>query len=418
MKNLEAKKLLILGGGVLSIDIVLAAKRMGVYSIVLDWYDLDKSPAKQYADEYSMLSVADVDNVVKFIKEHGVSGVITGYTDSYLPFYIAICEKAGLPCYLTKENVMLTLDKREFKETCKRYGIGTIPEYDLKKVVDYKSFFADKYPLLFKPVDNSGSRGIVACFNERDFEGAYMNSLSFSQKGDVLVEKFMNCDDISLAYTIRNGEIHLSVICDRFIKQTSNGGSVTAGLIYPSKYTSRFIEERNDKLKSMLTGRGFKNGVVFLQAFVDDQDFYFYEMGYRLSGGRHYLFTKEQNGVSAVEMLINFAITGDMGREIEREDPCFHQFCCQLSVLCDSDKIVKISGVDEIEELPCVINVSLYYGVGDKVGTEGTSAQIFAKIHFTAENYNEIKETLQKIRAVLRVENSQGKNIVQKFFWE
>ena len=412
------KKLLILGGNTLSVDLVLAAKKKGIYTIVMDWYDIDKSPAKLCADEYSMLSIADIDGVVRFIKDNDISGVITGYTDSYLTFYIDICAKAGLPCYLTKENLILTLDKRIFKETCKKYNIGIIPEYNLKEITDCNAFFSDKYPILFKPVDNSGSRGIVICFNEKDFKNAYAESLSFSKKGDVLIEKFMNCDDVSLAYTMRNGEIHLSVVCDRYIKQTLNGGSVTSGLIYPSKYIDRFIKEKDNDVKRMLRDWMFENGVVFLQAFVDENDFYFYEMGYRLSGGRHYLFTKNQNNVSAAEMLINFAITGDMGEEIERENPYFHQQCCQLSVLCDNDTVAKISGIEEIERWPEVINWSLYYKEGDKIGAEGTSAQIFARIHFVADDYAQIKSTLKKIRSVLRVENGQGKNIVQDFFWE
>ena len=45
------KKLLILGGNTLSCDIVNAAKRLGVYTIVTDWYDTDRSPAKLIADE-------------------------------------------------------------------------------------------------------------------------------------------------------------------------------------------------------------------------------------------------------------------------------------------------------------------------------------------------------------------------------
>ena len=50
--NLKGKKLLILGGNAASIDIVKAAQNMGVYTIVTDWYDTKRSPAKLVADEY------------------------------------------------------------------------------------------------------------------------------------------------------------------------------------------------------------------------------------------------------------------------------------------------------------------------------------------------------------------------------
>ena len=86
MESLKGKKILILGGPALMSDIVMKAKDMGVYTIVTDWYDLDKSPAKRLADEYWMESVSDIDRLVELIKEHGISGVLTNYTDSYLPY--------------------------------------------------------------------------------------------------------------------------------------------------------------------------------------------------------------------------------------------------------------------------------------------------------------------------------------------
>ena len=84
MKDLEGKKLLLLGGPALMSDIVEKAKSMGVYTIVTDWYEPDKSPAKKLADEYWMESVADIDKLTAMIKEHHIDGVFTNYTDSYL----------------------------------------------------------------------------------------------------------------------------------------------------------------------------------------------------------------------------------------------------------------------------------------------------------------------------------------------
>ena len=51
MESLIGKKLLILGGSAYMVDSVLAAKKMGIYTIVTDWHELEKSPAKQIADE-------------------------------------------------------------------------------------------------------------------------------------------------------------------------------------------------------------------------------------------------------------------------------------------------------------------------------------------------------------------------------
>ena len=90
--DLQNKKLLILGGDSFSIDIVKTAKSMGVYTIVTDWYDVKRSPAKLVADEYWNVSIEDYDLLSQKIKEAHVDGVFTGFTDSYLlPYQKARC---------------------------------------------------------------------------------------------------------------------------------------------------------------------------------------------------------------------------------------------------------------------------------------------------------------------------------------
>ena len=66
--NLQNKKLLILGGDSFSVDIVKTAQSMGVYTIVTDWYDTKRSPAKLVADEYWNISIEDYDLLSQKIK--------------------------------------------------------------------------------------------------------------------------------------------------------------------------------------------------------------------------------------------------------------------------------------------------------------------------------------------------------------
>lgn len=156
-----------------------------------------------------------------------------------------------------------------------------------------------------------------------------------------------------------------------------------------------------------------------MQAFVQDGNFYFYEMGYRLSGGRHYIFTKNQNGIAATETLVHFALTGKMSdsRLSEYVTPYYEDICCQLAVLCKSDTIYLIDGLDIIRELPGVIDVLCAYKEGDVVGNEGTTAQIFAKVHIVSRDKFTLKTVLQEIRESLVVKNRRGENMVQDFFF-
>ena len=66
--SLQGKRLLIMGGMQISCEIVRKAQEMGIFTIVADYYPVEKSPAKRIADK--VVSVTDVDAVVSVIKKN------------------------------------------------------------------------------------------------------------------------------------------------------------------------------------------------------------------------------------------------------------------------------------------------------------------------------------------------------------
>lgn len=63
MKELEGKKLLVLGGNNMSKEIVRKAQELGVHTTVTDWYDTQRSPVKLMADDYWNISIEDYDKL-------------------------------------------------------------------------------------------------------------------------------------------------------------------------------------------------------------------------------------------------------------------------------------------------------------------------------------------------------------------
>ena len=102
--DLRGKTLLFFDGSSLASCAVKRAKELGVKTIVANFYPAEKSPAKLIADEQWTVDFSDMDNMVKLIKENHIDGIFVGWTDSHLPYYTQICEKAGLPCCGTFEQ--------------------------------------------------------------------------------------------------------------------------------------------------------------------------------------------------------------------------------------------------------------------------------------------------------------------------
>jgi len=410
--KLGEKRLLILGGDAASCDIVKAAKAMGVYTIVTDWYDTKTSPAKLIADEYWNDSILDYETLVSKIKDNHVEGIITGFTDSYLLPYQHLCELTGLPCYATQEVFELTMDKARFKQLCRDHGVPVIPEYQLSDFTP--DTITPENKVIIKPVDNSGSRGVILCHKPEDFDSCLQYALSFSKKKEVVIEKYMEMDSVSASYTIQDGVISLSTLNDRYVHKSADGGAVTCLSIYPSKYAEQYISQLNDKVRSMFVNAGVRNGLLSLQFFTDGNDFYAMEMGHRLTGGQHYTYSKMENGVSSLDCLIHYALTGSMADfDIsKKENAKFNHVYCHLYILGKEAKIARVDGWDYLERMPQMMRISKMKDVGDTIGRDGTSAQKIVGLHLMINAIAEMEQVLTDIRNHFHVYDEEGNDLV------
>ena len=413
--DLTGKKLLILGGSATSIDIVEAAKAIGIYTIVTDWYDTKRSPAKLVADEYWNEEIFKPERIAQLIKEHHVDGVITGFTDSYLLQYQKICELSGLPCYATKEIFELTMDKARFKQLCRDNDIPVIPEYSLNTFDP--TTINENNKVIIKPVDNSGSRGVILCTKPYDFQHCLEYALSFSEKKQVVIEKYMEMDSISLSYTIQDGVVSLSTTDDRYIHKSESGSSVTQCSIYPSKYTDAYIEKIDFKMRKMYERAGLRNGVLSVQFFTNGTEFYVMEMGYRLTGGQHYTYTLAENGISSLDMLIQFSITGKMADFFiaEKDNARFNHMYCHLYILGKEATISSFEGLDYVERMPEVMHLTQMKKVGDKIGIDGTTAQKVVGLHMKVDSMEHLKQILKDIEKHVHFYDEDGNDLTIYF---
>lgn len=415
-RYLEGKKLLILGGGSDMVNVTKLAQSMGCTVHILDWYDTLRSPAKMVADAYSDLSIFDTDAVVGYIKENGIDGVMTGYTDSYLEQYLVICEAAGLPHYGSEKAFGIGADKMLFKKACRESGVGVIPgthAYDFETV---KAFAEENgYPLMLKPTDNSGSRGVNKCEKPEDLRKCYEYALSFSKSQNVIVEKFMDCESVVCSYQLAGKDAYLSAFCDRDIyKSEETGSAFTSEARYPSAYLDRFIAEEDANMRKMFRENGFADGMVGVMGYVDEKGFYWCEMTYRPSGGHHYTFINDQTGINGLALLIEFAVTGKTeSYDPSKENPYFHEYCGMVHIPGVAEKkIAKVEGIAQIRQLPNIIEVCEELRVGQTVGKDGTTAQTLLSVWAKGKNQDDYKKTIAKVKSLLKVYDHEGNSLV------
>lgn len=415
--DINGKKLLVLGGSKLMEVIINKAKSMGIHTIVTDNRPISSAPVKLMADEYYNIDFSDYEAIKRLIQDLHIDGVMTGFSDADLEKYLRICEDNDLPCYGGKNQFLIATDKSAFKKACIDAAVPVIPGITATCLEDAKEF-ADKigYPIMLKPVDNSGSRGVIKCEAERDLESAYQYALSYSELRLVIVEKYLDCDNIAISYFASNGDIRLSTTDDRMMYiAPESGSSISCYSEYPSSYTDRYIKEVNDSVIKMLKSNGFHDGMISLQAFVDGQSFYFCEMCYRLSGGQHFLLTESQNHIDQLGLLIEYAVTGSNEEDWnpDLETPYFQENCAMLRVLgTPGKKIARLDGFEELKKSNRVLKAYSAKHVGDVIGKDGTTPQVVGNILYKFSKEENRSKVAEELMSILRIEDDNGESII------
>lgn len=152
MTKFNQKKILILGGIKHMIDVVQRAKKMGLFTIVVD--NVNGSAAKSFADKSFNTSTADIEGLAKIVRTEGVDGVFTAFEDINTWNAIALCKKMSLPFYATKEQMEMTSTKDRFKEICRSFNVPVIEEKELVEKFDEPAAATWDFPVIVKPIDS------------------------------------------------------------------------------------------------------------------------------------------------------------------------------------------------------------------------------------------------------------------------
>lgn len=418
--DISGKKLLVLGGVAMIMELVEDARRRGAYVIVSDYYAT--SPAKKIADESWETSTADTDELAKRCIEAGVDGVMAAFDDFNVRCAARLSEKIGKPFYATFDQTEITMDKQKFKALCIDNAVPCTPAYDLDDELSDELLKQIKYPVIIKPVDGSGARGITICSSEAELRAAFVKAKTTSKKGSIILEKYIVGDEVGVNYVLADGEVMPSVLHDRYM-QDGDGMHVRlpVAYVYPSKYTKTYLEKENDLVVSMFKSIGMANGTLFMQGCVDNGTVLFYEMGYRLNGAKQYQLLDRACGYNPMQMIVNYSLTGKMSDDPqlkEKVNPFLDAMYCTLSILARPAKINKIIGLDEIKGMEETVAVTQWYAEGDEITEDalGTQKQICMRITLRAKDTAHLAETIRRVYKTLQVLDEKDESILLKQF--
>ena len=415
MDNLKGKRMLLLAGTNLTLEAISLAQKMGVWVAVTDYNE--NTPAKNISDAAFNVSTTDIDALEKLCREQHIDGVFTNWIDSMLPWGARICERMHYPYPFTLEQIDMYTDKEKFKNLCLKYGVPVPKQYCSNNNFSNAEIDKIEFPVIVKPVDSSGSRGISICENKLQLKKAIDKALHYSASKKVIVEQYIEGDEITVNYVIEDGIAMLTSVHDRYFNTEQEGVIKTPDIyIYPSKYTSLYLEKLDFLVTEMLNKTGLKNGSIFMQACVKDNKIYLYETGMRLNGCKIYQLVNAESGYNALEHLIHFSLTGHMGSPSIQEqiNPRFKHWYSTISLLGKPGTISKIEGIDELESMPEIIAVSQWHFVGETITPEmrGTLPQTIVRISLKGDTKEKLLETIKQVYNCVKVYDEQDENML------
>lgn len=274
------KKILVIGAGFLQQFIIKKAKKLGYYVIAIDGDE--NAIGFEYADAFAVIDIKDYEKCAAYAKENNINGVITGATDYGVITTAYIAQEMKLPG-LKYDIAKLIKDK--YYVTKKIYHSGNTSLKQLYRVENLATLLKLKkklkYPLMIKPVDGSGSRGVFKIENEKELLDLFNVSLECSNEGAVLIEDYFIGVEYGADIFVYDNEIHVYGPIGKEMTQAPHYAEL--GHFYPSKLVN--VEKIREKLKNVIQILNVNFGAVNIDFLVDkDENIFIVDIGARMGG--------------------------------------------------------------------------------------------------------------------------------------
>ncbi len=279
----DPRTILILGAGLMQIPAIKTAKSMGLYTITADANS--EAEGRCIADEFVHVDLKDKEGMcagAESIKERrGLHAVFTAGTD-FSSTVAFVAEKLGLPG-IPYEAARNASEKNRMRKIFAASGIASPRFIEIDSEAECAAAGVLAFPLVVKPVDNMGARGVVRVGNTEQLKKAVSKALPFSRSGRVIVEEFIEGPEFSIDALVYRGELQIYGFADRHIFFPPY--FIEMGHTIPSIVDKQKKEEMAAVFKTAVKALGITNGAAKGDVFYSRSGPVIGEIAARLSGG-------------------------------------------------------------------------------------------------------------------------------------
>jgi len=396
------KKLLLLGGSRYLIPVIDAAKQLGCHVITCDY--LPDNIAHQHSDEYHNVSIIDKEKVLDLSQKLQIDGIMSFAVDPGVATAAYVAEKMNLPSPGPLKSIETLQNKALFREFLKKYDFN-VPFSKSYNDIDnaLRDFEVEKYPVIVKPVDSAGSKGVKRVNAYEELDLAIQNALKFSPSKTFIIEEFLETkvdSSDSDCFSINGDLVAVTFSAQRFDKNSPNPYTPSA-YSWPSSISKENQNYLKAELQRLIKLLNLKSSVYNIEVRETiDQKAYIMEVSPRGGGNRLSEMIKYATGTDFIKSAVQAAL-GEAIDEIQLKD--FKGFWAEIILYSNTSGSFKKLIVDEniknnIVEVDLWViadeSVNAFNGANDAIGT--------VVLHF--ENKSDMENVLQDYTKYFQVE--------------
>lgn len=395
------KKLMILGGSRYVLPVIRAAHALGIYVISCDY--LPDNIAHRYSDDYVNVSIIDKDAVLHAAQKRKIDGIMSFACDPGVVTAAYVAEKMGLPSCGPYESVCILQNKGRFRKFMAENGfnVPTARCYtDISESV--KDLDTFHWPVIVKPVDSAGSKGVSKVEDPEMLEEAAKHALSYSRSGEFIIEDFIMQHGFSSdtdSFSVNGRLEFVSFNSQQFDARAENPYTPSA-FSWPSSMTKNHQEELASEIQRLLRLLDMGTSIYNIETREGtDGRAYIMECSPRGGGNRLAECLEYATGLKLIENAVRAALDMPV---IELEQKPYDGYWAEVILHSNKDGIYKELWTDEAIQR-CVIERDIWVKPGDKVKSFKAANFSIGTLIFRFAREEELKTVMKETEKYIKV---------------
>lgn len=407
-------RLVVIGSSIEFIRILKLARERGIYTICCDGYP--DGVAKPYADKSYDINIRDVDAVAQMCIDEKADGIIGSFSDLIFEQITKIADKAGLKWYAKPGMLKYYREKNYTKQILSDHGCYVPKNTILKKGFSEKDLDGFTYPLVLKPVNGYGSKGIFIAHNIEEINNEYasVNQLGTGTIDAIEVEEYSHGREYNMMSWVLDGKVFPISIADRE-KDPQKGNEIPHlnRVCYPAKNIHHIYREATEVLQCFADAVKQKSGPLSMQFFYNQaHGVEVCEIAGRMFGYEHEMVTL-CSGLDIEKVLLDYVYDEkELSDEISSHSIFFNKTVAGLYINgVQGEKIVNMDSLYELAKDPHVIESDIFYQNGDIVDNFGSKPYL-VRYYITGRDREEVDQVTRYFFDHLKVMGENNRDIL------